>query len=219
MMALNYADLAGLLRSAAVEIKHNSQKLSELDSVIGDGDHGTTMSRSMDRLLAVVDSGEKCEASAILRRIGDAILGVNGGATGPLFGSFFIGLSDGMGQATRIDARTLLTMFESAKARVLKISGARQGEKTLVDALVPAVAAIQTAVLSDATGDICQILDSAAEAAERGAEDTTTMKATKGRARNMSERSVGHKDPGATSMAMLFRGLARGAKAREVQEA
>jgi dihydroxyacetone kinase-like protein len=206
---IDICQLSNMLQAAADEVIKNKTYLSELDTFIGDGDHGTTIARTMEVMLTAVANSPQDNLKALLEKVGWEILGVNGGATGPLFGSLFLGLSDGMEAAATIDAKMLAKMFKKAEERVLKVSGASAGDKTLIDALLPAVAAIEGHAGED---DICAQLEAAAEAADKGAEATINMTAKKGRAKNMSQRSIGHKDPGATSMALLFKGLSIGAR-------
>ena len=209
MQEIGIYQLSNMLQAAADEIIKNKTYLSELDTFIGDGDHGTTIARTMEVMLTAVAHSPQDNLKVLLEKVGWEILGVNGGATGPLFGSLFLGLSDGMGAAATIDAKMLAKMFKKAEERVLKVSGASAGDKTLIDALLQAVAAIEGHA---GEGDICAQLEAAAEAADKGAEATINMTAKKGRAKNMSQRSFGHKDPGATSMALLFKGLSIGAR-------
>ncbi len=217
MNEMGTEEFAELLRAAAAVIGRNARLLSELDAAIGDGDHGTTISRSMERMTEILDAKPLGDLKSLLQRVGESILNVHGGATGPLFGSFFLGLSEGIEGRTAVNASILADMFSSAERKVLKLSGASTGDKTLVDALVPAVAALRQKVGKGET-DICQVLRAAAAAGDKGAKDTTGMKARKGRARNMAERSIGHQDPGATSMALLFEGLAAGASQLNVED-
>jgi dihydroxyacetone kinase-like protein len=212
MKEMGFADLRRMLESAADQVKSHESYLSQLDSAIGDGDHGTTVARSMELMLGPLDREPPDRLKSLLAKIGWEILGVNGGATGPLLGSFFTGLSEGMAERPTIDAKMLSAMFKKAEVAVLKVSGARPGDKTVVDALVPAVAALAA---HEPSGDLGQMLEAAAEAAERGAESTINMLARKGRARNLGQRSIGHKDPGAASLALLFRGFAIGMRKLE----
>jgi dihydroxyacetone kinase-like protein len=208
MTEIGFHELNEMLRCAADEVIRSKAYLSELDAFIGDGDHGTTVARSMDMMLAVLEEGPKDGVKTVLRDIGWAILGVDGGATGPLLGSLFKGLSEGVVEGGRIDSKMLAVMFKRAQQEVMKISGAAPGDKTMIDALAPAVTAITA---NEGESDLAKVLQAAAEAANQGAEATIQMRAKKGRARHMSERTVGHKDPGASSMALIFRGLAVGA--------
>ncbi|MFB3926197.1 MAG: dihydroxyacetone kinase subunit DhaL [Syntrophales bacterium] len=209
MDEIDFNLLKKMVQAAADEINQHKGHLSELDAFIGDGDHGTTIARTMEVMLAAVANGPKDNLKAVLEKIGWEILGVSGGATGPLFGSLFLGLAEGMTAGEKINLKALPQMFKRAEERVLKVSGASAGDKTMIDALIPAVDAV---IKREGKCDICDLLEAAAEAAEKGAESTINMTAKKGRAKNIAERSLGHKDPGATSLALIFRGLATGAR-------
>jgi len=205
---LEFENLKNMLLCAAADVIDNKSYLSELDAVIGDGDHGTTISRAMEILKESLGQGPEDDIKQLLKNIGWALLGVNGGATGPLLGSLFKGLSDGMESGAQIDAAVLAKMFVSARDSVLKVSGASLGDKTMIDAFVPAVEAAQ----EDAGGDIVLMLERAGAAAVAGADATIEMTAKKGRAKNMSDKSVGHKDAGAASMSLIFKGFEKGIK-------
>ena len=208
LKTLEFENLKNMLLCAADNVIENKSYLSELDAVIGDGDHGTTVSRAMDLLKDSLSQGPEDDLKKLLKNIGWALLGVNGGATGPLLGSLFKGLSDGMVDGEAVDAAVLARMFASARDGVLKVSGASLGDKTMIDAFVPAVEATQ----EDCGGDIVVMLEKASAAAAAGAEATVEMIAKKGRARNMADKSVGHKDAGATSMSLIFKGFEKGIK-------
>jgi len=207
MNEIRFSQLSRMLHCAAEEVAARVGYLSELDSVTGDGDHGTTVARSMEAMLKALEAGPRDNLKALLESIGWQLLGVNGGATGPLLGSLFRGLAAGVEEGPAVDPTALCAMFRNAEAEVLRVSGARVGDKTLIDALVPAVAALAARAPE---GDIASMLDAAASAAEKGAEATVGMTAKKGRAKNMGARSVGNKDPGATSLSLMLRGFARG---------
>ena len=132
-------------------------------------------------------AGPADDLKTLLKNISRALLGLAGGATGPLLGSMFKGLSDGMETGERIDAAVFSRMFQSSEKAVLKVSGAAVGDKTMIDAFVPAVAAL----CRDATtGDITRMLEAGMQAAQTGAESTKPLKAKKGRAKNMAEKSI-----------------------------
>ena len=135
-------------------------------------------------------------------------MGVDGGATGPLLGSFLMGLGNGLGEQDAIDCPTLAAMFEAGLAGVRRQSKAQIGDKTMMDALLPAVDAIRQA--ADAGKSIKETLQKAAEAAENGAVSTKDFRAKFGRAKNLGDRTIGHQDPGATSMALIFQGFFEG---------
>jgi len=207
---LGYDGLVGMLRGAAVEIRENHEMLSKLDSVGGDGDHGTTMVRAMANLEKAVDASITQEPKTLLYDVGWAILGVDGGATGPLLGTFFMSMSDAVVGMDTLDAKMLAAAFETGLAGVRAQTQAQPGDKTMIEALVPAVAASREAANGGASVE--DVLARAAEAAAKGAELTKEMQARFGRAKNIKERSIGSQDPGATSLSLIFRGFWKGVK-------
>ena len=132
---------------------------------------------------------------------------VDGGCTGPLLGSLFMGMSESVNEKTELDCAALAAMFESGLAGVQKQSKAKMGDKTMMDALEPAVAAIREAC--DSGKSISDALFESARAAEKGAEATKEFIARFGRAKNLGDRTVGCQDPGATTIALMFRGFAK----------
>jgi len=201
-------DIGRMIRSAADKIRANRDELSKLDSAIGDGDHGTTIARAMGIAEKVIEEFEKKELKGLLKDVGWGVMGVDGGATGPLLGSFLMGLNNGVGEKDVIDCPTLAVMFEAGLAGVRRQSKAQIGDKTMMDALMPAVDAIRQA--ADAGKSIKEALQNAAEAAENGAISTKDFQARFGRAKNLGERTIGCQDPGATSMALIFQGFLEG---------
>ncbi|MBT8365034.1 MAG: dihydroxyacetone kinase subunit L [Deltaproteobacteria bacterium] len=201
-------DIDRMIRSAAHKIRANRDELSKLDSAIGDGDHGTTIARAMGIAEKVIAESEKKDLKGLLKDVGWGVMGVDGGATGPLLGSFLMGLGNGLGEQETIDCPTLAAMFEAGLAGVRRQSKAQVGDKTMMDSLLPAVDAIRQA--ADEGKSIEEALQKAAEAAENGAVSTKEFKARFGRAKNLGERTIGFQDPGATSMALIFRGFLDG---------
>ena len=201
-------DIGRMIRSAADKIRANRDELSKLDSAIGDGDHGTTIARAMGIAEKVIEEFEKKELKGLLKDVGWGVMGVDGGATGPLLGSFLMGLNNGVGEKDVIDCPTLAVMFEAGLAGVRRQSKAQIGDKTMMDALLPAVDAIRQA--ADGGKSIKEALQNAAEAAENGAISTKDFQARFGRAKNLGERTIGCQDPGATSMALIFQGFLEG---------
>lgn len=201
-------DFGRMIRSAADKIRANRDQLSKLDSAIGDGDHGTTIARAMGIAEKVIAESDKKELKGLLKDVGWGVMGVDGGATGPLLGSFLMGLGNGIGEHDTIDCSTLAAMFEAGLAGVRRQSKAQLGDKTMMDALLPAVDAIRQA--ADAGKSISEALQAAAEAAEKGAISTKDFRAKFGRAKNLGDRTIGCQDPGATSMALIFQGFFEG---------
>jgi dihydroxyacetone kinase-like protein len=205
---IGYDDLARMIRSAADTIRANRYELTKLDSAIGDGDHGTSIARAMDIAEKVILESKKTDVKSLLKDVGWGVMGVDGGATGPLLGSFLMGLSEGLEAQDVIDCLTLSVMFEAGLASVRRQTKAQVGDKTLMDALVPAVASIREA--AEAGKSIKEALQDAARASGKGALSTRDFKARFGRAKNLGERVLGFQDPGATSMSLFFQGLAEG---------
>ena len=199
---------ASMIAAAARRVREHQAELCRLDSHGGDGDHGTTMARAMSQAeQAATKAGGG--VSALLKDAGWAVMGIDGGATGPLFGTLFTKMAAAAGDSMA-DSAALANVFESGLAGVRKRSKAAPGDKTLVDALAPAVEALRAA--ADQGASIPDALDAAARAAQEGAEATRDMQARFGRAKHLGEGSIGEPDPGATSMAYLFAGFAEGVK-------
>ena len=201
-------DIGRMIRSAADKIRANRDELSKLDSAIGDGDHGTTIARAMTIAEKHIEESDKKDLKGLLKDVGWGVMGVDGGATGPLLGSFLMGLSNGIGEENEIDSASMAAMFEAGLAGVRRQSKAQVGDKTMMDALLPAIDAIRQSI--DAGKSIKQALQNAAEAAEKGAVSTKEFKARFGRARNLGDRTIGFQDPGATSIALIFDGFYEG---------
>ncbi len=202
---IGIGDLDRMIRSAADKIRANRDELSKMDSAIGDGDHGTTIARAMGIAEKVMDESEKSDLKGLLKEVGWGVMGVDGGATGPLLGSFLMGLGKGLGEQETIDCPTLAAMFEDGLAGVRRQSKAQIGDKTMMDALLPAVHAMRQA--ADKGKSIKEALKKAAEAAENGAASTKEFRARFGRAKNLGDRTIGFQDPGATSIALIFQGF------------
>ena len=193
-----------MLLAAAVALKENVIPLCELDSVAGDGDHGLTIGRMADAMKAQVEADTSADMKELLDDLSMAFMGVNGGSAGPLWGTVFGGFAEGIDDGvSELDAAGIHKMLEQAKEDFMDISKAKLGDKTMVDALYPA---LDAGMACD--GDVKTIFAAMAEAANKGAEDTANMVARFGRAKNVGERSLGAKDPGAVSMALLFSKMA-----------
>jgi len=201
MDKLSVDDFKRLLDNALKQIKLRENEFSQLDAVIGDGDHGTAI---VSAFSAAVKSAEKgTEFKAMLNDMGFAIMLETSGSTSTLLGAFFLGMSDGSA-GNELDATGVKTLFASGLANVQKQTQAKPGDKTMMDALVPAVEAIQ----GTESTNIKDLLQAGAKAALAGAEATVQMKANFGRARNYGERSIGSADSGATSWSCMFAAFA-----------
>lgn len=181
--------------------------LTELDAAIGDADHGTNMTRGMDAVMAFVDADDAPDtAASLLKAVGMKLVSTVGGASGPLYGTFFIRAAAAAGDAESLDATAVLGMLRAGVEGVAARGKAELGDKTMVDVLTPAVQAFADSMGNG--GDLAAGLRAAADAAAKGREATTELQARKGRASYLGERSKGHTDPGAASATMLVEALA-----------
>jgi dihydroxyacetone kinase-like protein len=203
--AIAYEHIERMIRMAAENIRTHCDELSKLDAAIGDGDHGTTIVRAMDVAESIVRDNAGKALKPLLKDVGWGVMGVDGGATGPLLGSFLMGMSAGLGETDAVDAKATVQMFEGGLEGLRKRSKARIGDKTMMDAMIPAVQALSEAVENGAS--ISESMSLAADAAQKGAASTKELKATFGRAKNLGDRAIGYQDPGATSISLIFRGF------------
>jgi dihydroxyacetone kinase-like protein len=201
---IGFPEFCRMLLVAAAKIRANHEMLSRLDSAVGDGDHGTTLLRVMEAMEKTLGANTGGDLKRMLADIAWAVMGCDGGSTGPLLGSFFLGLSDGATGCTEFDCPGLASLFEAGITRMQKQSRARIGDKTMMDAFLPALEALKAA---DPALGVRTALRQAATAAAQGAEATRSMRAKFGRARNLGDRSLGAVDPGATSVALIFDGF------------
>jgi dihydroxyacetone kinase-like protein len=200
--------MSRMLLAAAARIRGETEILSSLDAAIGDGDHGTAMAKVADAITGTIQSRGAWNLAALLTEIGWAAMGTDAGSTGPLYGSLFVGMSEAVGSAGGLDARAIASVLEGGLTNLRRNTRAGPGDKTMIDALLPAVAAIRAA--ADADRPIAAVLYEGAIAAAAGAEATKPMPAKYGRARNIGARAIGHVDPGAASMSLFFAGLKEG---------
>ena len=202
---INYTQLCAMLQSAVGQIRANHEMLSRLDAATGDGDHGTTILRTMEAVAKAVTENTGTDLKELLGKVAWDVMGCDGGSTGPLLGSFFMGMSDAVAGKTELDCAGVVAMFDGGINKLAKQSRAKVGDKTMMDAFLPALDAMKTAAPS---GSIRTTLQQAAEAAAKGAEATKQFRAKFGRARNLGDRVIGHADPGSVSVSLLFKGFA-----------
>jgi phosphoenolpyruvate---glycerone phosphotransferase subunit DhaL len=206
--------LESWLRLCAERIHDQAAALTALDQAIGDGDHGINMDRGFTAIRAQLDGGspeaetDRARAGTVLRTAGRTLISTVGGAAGPLYGTAFMRAGGAIvaAEPDQSPGAVVLTALEAAITGISGLGKATTGEKTMLDALVPAHAAGRTAV--DSGADVGAVAVAIADAAEAGAVATIPLLATKGRASYLGERSIGHQDPGATSAALLLRALA-----------
>ena len=182
-----------LFRNFAGKVQTDKAWLSDLDTPIGDGDHGTNMARGLTEVEAKLDAGAFEEPGDVFKAAAMAMIGKTGGASGPLYGTAFMEMS----KAVRADPADITGALEAGLAGIQKRGKATTGEKTMVDVWVPVIEAVQTGSLNEAHVDAL-------------VEETKAMKATKGRASYVGERSIGHVDPGSASSGLFFKALLEG---------
>jgi len=198
--------VADWMRLAAAQLEQQRDRLNRLDADIGDGDHGANMARGFAAAVARLDGAPADHPATELRAVGMTLLSTVGGAAGPLYGSFFIGMATALREAEPqgpLSAAQWASALEAAVAGVQRRGKAEPGDKTMVDALAPAREALAAAAADGAS--LAEALRAAADAADAGAEATVPLVARKGRASYLGERSAGHLDPGAASSALLLR--------------
>jgi dihydroxyacetone kinase-like protein len=182
--------------------------LTQLDAAIGDGDHGINMDRGFSAVQkALAEQDTDVPPGRLLIVAGKTLVSTVGGASGPLWGSAFRHAGRTLGDATEWDAEQLVEALAAARDGVVELGAAAPGDKTMVDALTPAVDAMRASL--DVGATLLAAVTAAAEAAEDGAHATVPLQARKGRASYLGERSIGHQDPGATSVALVLRALER----------
>jgi phosphoenolpyruvate---glycerone phosphotransferase subunit DhaL len=206
MAEVDLALLTGWVREFARVIGENAQSLTDLDAAIGDADHGINMDRGMTAVIEALDLGEAGAApsdmSALCKQVGMTLVKSVGGASGPLYGTFFLRMAAALGADDGVDAAEFAKALRAGVEGVVQRGRAEAGDKTMFDALAPALDALDAALASGS--GLAAALADATVAAEKGRDATESMVARKGRASYLGQRSVGHVDPGATSSAMLI---------------
>jgi dihydroxyacetone kinase-like protein len=184
----------------------NADHLTHLDAAIGDADHGINLRRGFQAALAMLDETEPSTPAAVLTTVGRALISKTGGASGPLYGTGFRQAAKVLGEDAEVSAVQLGAALQAALDGIRQLGAANEGDKTMVDALGPAVGAYQAIV--DGGGALAEATRAAADAAARGLQETIGMQARKGRASYLGARTIGHEDPGAASTVLLLRALA-----------
>jgi dihydroxyacetone kinase-like protein len=181
----------------------NKDYLTGLDSAIGDADHGINMNRGFTAVKAELEKTNPQDVSAVLKTVAMALIRTVGGAAGPLYGTFFMRASAVCAGKNELQPADVIAMFEAGLDGVLQRGKAELNDKTMVDALRPALTAMQQALASGS--DLKEILQQGVSAAEEGMKNTIPLQAKKGRASYLGERSIGHQDPGATSSYLMLK--------------
>lgn len=191
-----------IIHALSRKIEQEKDFLTELDNVIGDGDHGINMARGFKAVDEKIDSLETDDIGAILKTTGMTLVSTVGGASGPLYGTAFMKSGMTMGQKTQMSLDDFLSCLDASIEGVKMRGKSVQGEKTMLDAMIPALDAMKAA--KEPGADAVTVLQKGTEAAKQGVAYTKTIIATKGRASYLGERSIGHQDPGATSFTCML---------------
>ncbi|MFF8501401.1 dihydroxyacetone kinase subunit DhaL [Streptomyces anulatus] len=184
------------MTAVAASVEREANHLTELDSAIGDADHGSNLQRGFTAVTEVLEKDAPATPGAVLTLAGRQLISTVGGASGPLYGTLLRRTGKALGDDDEVTQEQLARAFAAGVAAVGQLGGAQAGDKTMLDALLPAAEALAAS------------FDGAANAARAGAEATVPLQARKGRASYLGERSIGHQDPGATSSALLVEALA-----------
>ena len=193
------------ITAAAAVIEEQRDHLTQLDAAIGDADHGINLARGFTAVLSALDTTAPATPGAVLTLTGATLISKVGGASGPLYGVAFRRAGKALGEAPDVDLPALAAALEAALAGVQQLGAAREGDKTMVDALAPATGAFSKALAEGAPA--ADALAALVQAAQAGAVATISMQALKGRASYLGPRSVGHEDPGAASTALILAAL------------
>ncbi|HSK51138.1 MAG TPA: dihydroxyacetone kinase subunit DhaL [Clostridia bacterium] len=199
-MGITTAGLATALETFADRVREAREELTALDSAIGDADHGINMDRGMSAVRELLPGLREGDAGSLFKQAGRTLISTVGGASGPLYGTFFLRLGTTLGEAQEVAPGDLARGFRAGLEGIIALGKANLDDKTMVDAMVPAVEALE----AGAETDVAAALGAAAGAAAAGRDRITPLVARKGRASYLGERSAGHQDPGATSTTLLF---------------
>ena len=202
---MDTATIAAWMREIDGAMRAERDHLVQLDAAIGDGDHGTNMVRGFEAVVQALDGAGEQPPGKLLILAGRTLVSTVGGASGPLWGSALRSGGRVLGDSPTFDGGQLVEVLAAALGSVKDLGTAAIGDKTMVDALEPAVDALREKIASGASP--AEAIDAAAAAAEAGMRATIPLQARKGRASYLGERSIGHQDPGATSTALIIRAL------------
>jgi dihydroxyacetone kinase-like protein len=200
---ISHAAILDWIRRFAAEVEEHRAELVRLDTAIGDSDHGTNMNRGMQKVLEKLEGAGGDDIGATLKTVGMTLVSSVGGAAGPLYGTLFLQMGGAAGGASTLDTAGWGDAVEAGVKGVQMRGKAQAGDKTMLDALLPAVEALRSAQ-ADGAG-VAEAASRSAAAAEEGMTATIPLEARKGRASYLGPRSVGHQDPGATSAHLLLR--------------
>jgi dihydroxyacetone kinase-like protein len=204
---VNASTVRRWLEGAAASVREQREYLTQLDAAIGDADHGTNMDRGFAAVVEKLEGADDLPPGKLLTTAGATLVSTVGGASGPLWGTALRRAGRSLGDAEEFDGADLADALDAALEGVVELGAAQEGDKTMVDALAPAVRALRGDL--DGGGTVTSALAAARAAAEDGMRATVPLQASKGRASYLGERSIGHQDPGATSTALILAALER----------
>jgi dihydroxyacetone kinase-like protein len=203
-VAVDIALARSWIAAVAAAVSEHAEYLTQLDSAIGDADHGVNMNRGFTAVQSAMETAEPASVGDVFVRTGSTLVSRVGGASGPLYGTAFRAIGKALPAGSTVDAAALARALRTGLEAVQKLGAAVPGDKTIVDAYAPAVAAFE----KELDAGLPAAAVAAAAAAAEGMRATTALQARKGRASYLGPRSVGHQDPGATSTWLIFRALA-----------
>jgi phosphoenolpyruvate---glycerone phosphotransferase subunit DhaL len=207
LQSINASEVRKILEDIVSEIIRNKDYLTELDSVAGDGDHGVNLERGFLKVRSQLEQLKNTDIGSLLTVVGTTILSTVGGATGSLYGAAFIKAGSVCRGRTEIRAQDLPEIFNSCLSAMAELGGAKRGDKTMLDAMIPAAEAVSKVVGESI--DIVYVLNAATKAAREGLESTKSMQAKKGRAMYLGDRTLGHYDVGAASLCLMLESCAK----------
>ena len=205
-MPVGTEDVLRWLAASQSVFAENRQRLTEMDQAVGDGDFGISLDRGFTAVQAELSANPPADIRTVFSNVATVLIKTMGGSSGPLLGTFFLRAGATCAGKAELAAADVVALFQAGVEGLQQRGKAELGDKTMLDALIPAVDAMRSAL--DAGSGLTEILDRGAAAAEAGARATITMQARKGRASYLGERSVGHADPGATAAHLLLKAAA-----------
>jgi dihydroxyacetone kinase-like protein len=204
-MVVTRSNILQWLEMTAAVMSENKDYLTQLDSPIGDADHGINMNRGFRKVMEKLPTVEDKDIGNILKTTGMTLISSVGGASGPLYGTFFMRGGMAVDAKEELTGDDLSAMLQSGVDGLIQRGRAQLGDKTMIDAWLPAMKALRESL--DNNHDLMEAMEEAVNAAEQGMKDTIPLQAKKGRASYLGERSIGHQDPGATSSYLLLKAL------------
>jgi dihydroxyacetone kinase-like protein len=205
-MAVTTQDVLRWLSASQKVFAENRQQLTDLDSAVGDGDFGFSLDRGFTAVQAELSANPPADLPSAFKNVATVLIKTMGGSSGPLLGTFFLRAGGTCAGKAELEAPDVVALFQAGVEGLQQRGKAERGDKTMIDAWLPAVDAMQSALAGG--GGLAEVLDRGAAAAEAGAQATIAMQARKGRGSYLGERSVGHPDPGAISVHMLLKAAA-----------